>query len=60
VQDRSGRSSLLLLTGTSGAPIGEPALRAAGEAITLRGSIQRLGAWLVLRTDPETWRHVER
>ena len=60
VQDRAGRSSLLLLTGPTGGPIGAPALQAAGEAISLIGSIQRQGGWLVLRTDPSSWHQVDR
>jgi hypothetical protein len=60
VQDRSGQSSLLLLTGPSGEPVGAPALRFAGEAIDMTGSIGRQGGWLVLRTDPRTWQPVAR
>ena len=60
VQDRAGHSSLLLLTGPIGEPIGAPALQAAGEAISLSGSIQRQGGWLVLRTDPNSWHRVDR
>ena len=60
VQDRTGQSSLLLLTGPTGEPIGAPALQAAGEAISLTGSIHRQGGWLVLRTDPTSWHHVDR
>ena len=58
VQDRAGHSSLLLLTGPTGEPIGSPALQTAGEAISLTGSIQRQGGWLVLRTDPGSWHRV--
>ena len=60
VQDRAGHSSLLLLTGPTGEPIGAPALQAAGEAISLIGSIERQGGWLVLRTDPSSWHRVDR
>ena len=60
VQDRAGHSSLLLLTGPTGEPIGGPALQAAGEAISLSGSIQRQGGWLVLRTDPSSWHRADR
>ena len=60
VQDRSGHSSLLLLTGTSGEPIGARAVQLAGEAISVTGSVQRQGGWLVLRTDPGTWRPIDR
>ena len=58
VQDQSGRSSLLLLTGPEGEPIGARALQVAGEAVDMTGSIERQGGWLVLRTDPRTWRPV--
>ena len=59
-QDRSGHSSLLLLTGPTGEPIGAQALVVAGEAISVAGSIQRQGGWLVLRTDPSSWHRVDR
>jgi hypothetical protein len=55
VQDRAGHSSLLLLVGPTGEPIGARALQVAGEAISLTGSIQQRGGWLVLRTDPAFW-----
>ena len=58
VQDRARHSSLLLLVGPTGEPIGARAVQAAGEAITVTGSIQRQGGWLVLRTDPTFWHHV--
>jgi hypothetical protein len=60
VEDRAGHSSLLLLTGPHGEPIGAPTLQADGEAISLTGSIQRQGGWLVLRTDPSSWHRVDR
>jgi hypothetical protein len=59
VQDRAGHSSLLLLVGPTGESIGARALHAAGEAITLTGSIQGRGGWLVLRTDPTSWHRVD-
>jgi len=59
VQDRAGHSSLLLLVGPTGDPIGARALQVAGEAISLTGSIQRRGGWLVLQTDPTYWRRIE-
>ena len=60
VRDQSGQSSVLLLTGTSGEPIGAQALQVVGEAIDMTGTLQRQGGWLVLRTDPATWRPVAR
>jgi hypothetical protein len=60
VQDRAGHSSLLLLTGPTGEPVGAPAVQAAGETISLIGSIQRQGGWLVLRTNPSSWHRVDR
>jgi hypothetical protein len=60
VHDRAGHASLLLLTGPTGDALGESARQTAGEAISLTGSIQRQGGWLVLRTDPASWHHVER
>ena len=58
VQDLAGQSSVLLLTGTSGEPMGAPAIEVAGEAIDMTGTIERQGGWLVLRTDPRTWQPV--
>jgi hypothetical protein len=58
VQDRDGRSSLLLLTGPLGESIGSAALRVAGEPISIRGSIERRGNWFVMRTDPASWHSV--
>jgi hypothetical protein len=60
VRDRAGRSALLLLTDPSGAPIGRPAVEAAGETIIASGVVQREAGWLVLRTDPATWRDAGR
>jgi hypothetical protein len=60
VQDRNGQSSLLLMTGPRGEPIGTAALRAAGEAISIRGTIARQGNWLMIRTDPAWWHTVSR
>lgn len=60
VQDRAGQSSILLLTGAAGEPIGTQAIQVAGEAIDMTGTIERQGGWLVLRTDPRTWHLVAR
>jgi len=60
VRDQSGHSSVLLLTGTSVEPIGAQALQVVGEAIDMTGTIERQGGWLVLRSDPQTWRPVAR
>ncbi|HXI29547.1 MAG TPA: hypothetical protein VNG89_14010 [Vicinamibacterales bacterium] len=56
VQDRSGRSSLLLMTGASGESISDQAQTLAGEALVVTGTILRQAGWLVLRTDPGSWR----
>ena len=58
VQDRSGASSLLLVTGPSGEAVTNQALLVAGEAIELTGTIARAGGWLIVRTDPATWRTI--
>lgn len=60
VQDRAGHSSLLLLTGASAEPIGSQAFSVAGEAMSVTGFVLRQGGWLVLRTDPSSWRRVDR
>jgi hypothetical protein len=60
VQDQSGQSSVLLLTGASGEPISAQALQVVGEAIDMTGTLERQGGWLVLRSDPVTWRPVGR
>ena len=55
VHDRSGASSLVLLAGMHGEPIGARAAPLVGEAITVTGTIERTNGWLVLRSDPSTW-----
>lgn len=60
VQDRCGNSSLLLMTGTDGEPVGARALDVVGEAVSVTGSVQRQGGWIVLRTDPRSWWSVTR
>jgi hypothetical protein len=60
VHDRAGQSALILLTGTAGDPVGAQALQVAGEAIDMTGTLERQGGWIVLRTDPATWRLVAR
>jgi hypothetical protein len=60
VQDHTRQSSLLLLTGAAGEPIGAQAIQVAGEAIDVTGVIERQSGWLVLRTDPRTWQPVAR
>jgi hypothetical protein len=56
VQDRSGRASLLLMTGTSGESISDQAQMLAGEPVVVTGAIVRRAGWPVLRTDPHGWR----
>jgi len=58
VHDQTGQWAVLLLTGTSGEPIGAQALHVVGEAIDMTGTIEQHGGWLVLRTDPMTWQPV--
>jgi hypothetical protein len=60
VQDRSGTSALMLVTGASGETIGARALEFAGEAVEMTGTLARRDGWLVLRTDPQNWRTVVR
>jgi hypothetical protein len=60
VQDRSGNSSLLLMTGTDGEPIGARALDVVGEAVSVTGLVHRQGGWIILRTDPRSWWSVTR
>jgi hypothetical protein len=57
-RDRAGESALMLLTGVSGDLIGARALQIAGEAVEMTGKLQRQEGWLVLRTDPISWRTV--
>jgi hypothetical protein len=58
VQDRSGASTLLLVTGPAGEPLTAQVVKVAGEAIELTGTITRVGGWLIVRTDPTTWHTV--
>jgi hypothetical protein len=60
VQDRDGASALMLLAGVSGESIGARALQSAGEAVETTGMLEQRDGWLVLRTDPQTWRTVVR
>jgi hypothetical protein len=60
VHDRSGGSALLLLMGVAGESVQAQAVRLAGEAITMTGSVGRQNGWLVFRTDPATWQPVGR
>jgi len=60
VQDAAGESALMLLTGGSGETIDARALQIAGEAVEMSGLLQRQDGWLVLQTDPTTWRTVVR
>jgi len=48
----------MLLTGASGEAIRARVLQIAGEAVEMTGLVQRQGGWLVLRTDPTTWRTI--
>jgi hypothetical protein len=64
VRDREGRSVLMLLVSLSGEPVGQAAVRLAGEPVEVTGAIARTitpqrsssSGWLTLRTDPSTWR----
>jgi hypothetical protein len=60
VQDRSGRSAVMLLTGASGETVAAQSADRAGEAIDLTGTIRAEGGWLMLRTNPANWRTVAR
>jgi hypothetical protein len=60
VHDRGGRSSLLLLTGPSGERVSAQAASLAGEAVTISGTLAKQGGWLVIRSDPSSWRPVTR
>ena len=58
VQDRRGDSFVLLLTGTSGESMARKRCKSPVEAIDMTGRLQRQGGWLMLRTDPGTWRPI--
>jgi hypothetical protein len=58
VQDRAGASAVMLLTSASGEPVAESAVQVAGEAVEMNGLLSREQEWLVLRTDPRTWRTI--
>ncbi len=60
VQDRSGRSAVMLLTAPSGEAVAAQSADRAGETIDLTGTIRVEGGWLVLRTDPAKWRTIAR
>jgi hypothetical protein len=56
VQDRAGRSALVLLEDPSGHPVGPRATALAGEPVEISGTTWRQQGWLHLRSDPATWR----
>jgi hypothetical protein len=56
VQDRAGRSALVLLEDQSGRAIGGRAIALAGEPVEITGTTWRQQGWLRLRSDPATWR----
>jgi hypothetical protein len=56
VQDRTGRSALLLLVGQNGESIGAAAIQSVGEPISMTGTVHQQNDWLVLHTDPASWR----
>jgi hypothetical protein len=60
VEDRAGRSAVMLLTGPSGEPVAEQGANRAGEAIDMTGTVTVQSGWLTLRTDPASWRPVPR
>ncbi len=61
VEDRAGASRLVLLVSLAGAPL-DPAIVAdrAFEPTEMAGTLSRADGWWVLRTDPATWRRVDR
>lgn len=60
VQDRAGRSSLVLLTSPSGEGVSTQAASLAGEVVTITGTLANRGGWLVIRSDPSSWRPLAR
>lgn len=58
VQDRRGGSALLLLTGGSGEALQQRAVALAGTAIEVSGRVTRRAGWLVLESDPASWRPI--
>ncbi len=54
VRDEQGNASYLLLASPEGAPIGRDIVERdlVAEPVRVVGSVQRLGEWYVLRTDP--------
>jgi hypothetical protein len=60
VQDREGNSALLLLTGTAPAAVREQAVRLAGSAVEISGRVTRQAGWLVLQSNPASWRALQR
>lgn len=59
VKDASGDSALILLTDLTGAPVNEAASKRAGRPIEMNGRLSRRNDWLVLQTDPTSWRSIE-
>jgi hypothetical protein len=56
VKDLSGESALLLLVDERGSPVNDRALKLAGTAVEIRGTVSRENDWLVLRSNPAQWK----
>lgn len=61
VRDETGHATYLLLVSESGAPVGRRIVERdlVAEPVRVRGVVQRLGEYFVLRTDPETIERLE-
>ena len=59
VRDRAGRSALLLLTSDARDRLRSRAVSLAGVAVEMSGRLTRRGGWLVLESDPSSWRSLE-
>jgi len=55
VEDRSGHSALVLLTGVNGESVVAAATQHAGEMVTITGTLDGANGWPVLHTDPASW-----
>ncbi len=50
VRNPDGASSLLLITGPAGEPLGARVFELAGERVAMRGEVELVNGWLTLRT----------
>jgi len=60
VEDEAGRCQKLLLIGSDGRAVNQEVLELVGERVEITGEAVRHDDWIVLRSDPRSYRRLER